>query len=204
MNIRIIGKEDLLSKHLKSNSMIYIFLLIIFLIGIVTGSIYYKHSVSEEELSSYLQENFLKWDETSDHNTYEMLKETMIKNIGVAILFWLLGASVIGLPILLFYMIYKGFTLGFTLSTILATFGLAKGNLINFIMLFFQNVIFVPIMMIAMVSAIRVAINLLKRQKDIKMELLRHTLVCVFCAIGFFIAAGVEIFFNSQILQMIL
>ncbi len=204
MNIRIIGKEDFISKYVKNNGILYIVLMIIFLLGIIIGTLYYKQVVTNEELSSYLEENFSKLQEEPNEDVLGILKDTMTKNIWIAVIFWLLGASVIGIPILLFYISYKGFTLGFTIATVLATYGVTKGNLINFVMLFFQNIVFIPMMMVAMVSAIRFAINLLKRKKDIKIEILRHTIVCVFCAIGLLISAGIEIFFNSYMLKFVL
>ncbi|MBQ9267397.1 MAG: stage II sporulation protein M [Clostridia bacterium] len=204
MNIRIIGKEDAFSKHLKSQGFVYIVLLAVFLIGILGGTIYYKNVTDEQSMATYIENTFSKLAENADLDTYEILKESILKNVGISALFLILGASVIGIPLLLVYIGYRGFTLGFTISSLIEAFGFVKGNTISFVMLFFQNSLMLVAMLVAMVSAIKLAVNLLAKHKDMKIELLRHTIVCAFCMVIFLGASILEAVFNGPVLGIVL
>ncbi len=203
MNIRIIGEDNFVIKYFKNNRFILIILMITFAVGIFAGVIYYKNATSTEELSNYV-EKFMDKINVEETKIYNVLKESLLKNTSIILIFWLLGASVIGIPILLFYVLYKGFSISFTISTIISTFGFVKGNVISIVMLFFQNVISTAVIFVAMSSAVKLAINILRRKKDMKIELLRHTIMCLLCMVGMVLASIVEAIANCKMLGMVL
>lgn len=203
MNIRIIGEDNFVIKYFKNNRFILIILMITFAVGIFAGVIYYKNATSTEELSNYV-EKFMNKINVEETKIYNVLKESLLKNTSIILIFWLLGASVIGIPILLFYVLYKGFSISFTISTIISTFGFVKGNVISIVMLFFQNVISTAVIFVAMSSAVKLAINILRRKKDMKIELLRHTIMCLLCMVGMVLASIVEAIANCKMLGMVL
>lgn len=203
MNIRIIGEDNFVIKYFKNNRFILIILVITFAVGIFAGVIYYKNATSTEELSNYV-EKFMDKINVEETKIYNVLKESLLKNTSIILIFWLLGASVIGIPILLFYVLYKGFSISFTISTIISTFGFVKGNVISIVMLFFQNVISTAVIFVAMSSAVKLAINILRRKKDMKIELLRHTIMCLLCMVGMVLASIVEAIANCKMLGMVL
>lgn len=203
MNIRIIGEDNFAIKYFKNNRFILIILMITFAVGIFAGVIYYKNATSTEELSNYV-EKFMDKINVEETKIYNVLKESLLKNTSIILIFWLLGASVIGIPILLFYVLYKGFSISFTISTIISTFGFVKGNVISIVMLFFQNVISTAVIFVAMSSAVKLAINILRRKKDMKIELLRHTIMCLLCMVGMVLASIVEAIANCKMLGMVL
>lgn len=203
MNIRIIGEDNFVIKYFKNNRFILIILVITFAVGIFAGVIYYKNATSTEELSNYV-EKFMDKINVEETKIYNVLKESLLKNTSIILIFWLLGASVIGIPILLFYVLYKGFSISFTISTIISTFGFVKGNVISIVMLFFQNVISTAVIFVAMSSALKLAINILRRKKDMKIELLRHTIMCLLCMVGMVLASIVEAIANCKMLGMVL
>lgn len=203
MNIRIIGEDNFVIKYFKNNRFILIILMITFAVGIFAGVIYYKNATSTEELSNYV-EKFMDKINVEETKIYNVSKESLLKNTSIILIFWLLGASVIGIPILLFYVLYKGFSISFTISTIISTFGFVKGNVISIVMLFFQNVISTAVIFVAMSSAVKLAINILRRKKDMKIELLRHTIMCLLCMVGMVLASIVEAIANCKMLGMVL
>ena len=203
MNIRIIGEDNFVIKYFKNNRFILIILVITFAVGIFAGVIYYKNATATEELSNYV-EKFMDKINVEETKIYNVLKESSLKNTSIILIFWLLGASVIGIPILLFYVLYKGFSISFTISTIISTFGFVKGNVISIVMLFFQNVISTAVIFVAMSSAVKLAINILRRKKDMKIELLRHTIMCLLCMVGMVLASIVEAIANCKMLGMVL
>lgn len=204
MKIRIVGENNFILKYCRNNRIVFIFLMIIFALGICLGSVYYRDTTSTDELSKYIENLFEKFNEKTEAKTYNMLKESLINNIGIMLLFWILGASIVGVPILLFYIAYKGFTVSFTLSTIISTFGFLKGNLINFMMLFLSNFILINVFFVATASAIRLVINILQKKKEMKIELLRHTIMCMMCICGMLLTSAIEAFTNCKIMSFFL
>lgn len=204
MKIRIVGENNFILKYCINNRIVFIFLMIIFALGICLGSVYYRDTTSTDELSKYIENLFEKFNEKTEAKTYNMLKESLINNIGIMLLFWILGASIVGVPILLFYIAYKGFTVSFTLSTIISTFGFLKGNLINFMMLFLSNFILINVFFVATASAIRLVINILQKKKEMKIELLRHTIMCMMCICGMLLTSAIEAFTNCKIMSFFL
>ena len=70
----------------------------------------------------------------------EVLKETLISNIFFIILIWLLGMSVIGIPVNLFFYFFKAFSLGFALSSFILTYK-TKGLLFSSLYLFPNEIV---------------------------------------------------------------
>ncbi len=204
MKIRIISENNFILKYCRNNRVSFMFLMILFILGICLGGIYYRNTISTDELSKYVENLFEEFNEKSETKTYNTLKENLINNVSIMLLFWILGASIVGVPILLFYIIYKGFSLSFTLSTIISTFGFLKGNLTNFLMLFFSNFILINVIFVATTSAIRLVINILQKKKEMKIELLRHTIMCMLCICGMLLASAIETFTKCKIMTFFL
>lgn len=203
MNIRIIGEDNFAIKYFKNNRLIIIILMLTFIVGIFAGVIYYKNATSTEELSNYVEKLMDKIN-MEKANACNVFKDSLLKNTCVILAFWLLGASVIGIPILLFYVLYRGFSISFTISTIISTFGFLKGNIISIMMLLFQNIIATTTIFIAMSSSVKLAINILKKKKDVKIELLRHTIMCILCMLAMIVASITETVANCKMLGIVL
>lgn len=182
MNIRIIKDKNLIWEHIKNNMKIYIFAATLFLLGILIGTLVYLKLSDVQELSEYTQNilNRIADNEGQPISINQVFKEVLIQNFKLILIFWLVGASIIGSPILAFYVAYRGFILGFTISTIIGIYGILKGNLIVFSTLFLHNLISIPIIIFLFVSTTKLTYNILRRQKDIKMEIVRHSIICIF------------------------
>ena len=79
-----------------------------------------------EEISSYIQEfvNNLKNNVQIDKT--ELLKDTCISNFVLTLILWFVGSTIIGIPIVYGIIAYKGFCLGYTISSSVATLGTRK------------------------------------------------------------------------------
>lgn len=99
--------------------------------------------------------------------------------------------------------LYRGFCLGYTISSIIVIMGMGKGILFVFISLLLQNIIFVPSIIAIGVSGFKLYKSIVKdRNKDnIKIEVLRHTMFSVVMLGLLFIASGVEILISTNILK---
>ena len=103
--------KNTIGQYISNNLKEYILVLIIFLIGIFIGVMFINNCSEEQETSviSYINEFIEKF------KTMENLDKT---NIGLAIIIWLAGTTIIGMPVVLGIILFRGFCLGYTVSSI--------------------------------------------------------------------------------------
>lgn len=107
---------------LKKNKTIII-LLIISALAFLFGSFFITVlSDSDKGLVKEYITNFVNDCYSNKINYSDVFKETLISNIFYIILIWLLGISVVGIPIILFTYFFKTFTLGFSISSFFLTY----------------------------------------------------------------------------------
>lgn len=124
-------KEVILS-HIESNLKEYLIVTIIFLIGIVIGVIFINN-ISESqtsEINSYINSSVEDFKENKNINTLLMLKDSIKKNVILAIFLWFMGSTVIGISVVYLTICFRGFCLGYTISSIILSLGMRKRNII--------------------------------------------------------------------------
>ena len=121
---------DKFRNNFKTNKNMIIFLCIIGIIGIVVGTILnIALNADDSKLVSDYLNNFI-YNIQNDGLDYKgSLINSLISNLGYIIFIWLLGISVIGLPITVFLFFSKTFVLGFSISSIIVNYKL-KGCLL--------------------------------------------------------------------------
>lgn len=179
-------KETLLSeKKVKEKSRVkvnlYFCVLMIFLIGIVSGSIAFRMLIEDTEVKETVIEKFSSL-ELEDKNETEIFKSSLDRNIKLLVTFWIVGISVVGAPLLILLCFYKGFTTAFVISSFLLKFGFLRGNIYIFEKLFLYYLFLIFAVILLTVSSVKVMINVLKYKKDIRLELVRHS---IFTILGF-------------------
>lgn len=174
-------KESLNAEFYLIKEVGYILLLIIFFVGIICGSFCMK-KVSENDLNEYkisiresLENNQTNLKEANITNLWDTLKTIFI--------FWIVGMSIVGMPILVIYVGYKGFSLGYTIMTIIKVLGVTTGNKYIFENLFFRNVILVFSMIILANYSIKIFRNFFKDKDNIKVDAIKYTMFSTFFCI---------------------
>ncbi len=118
---------DKLKSFIKFDRNLGLFFIIILIIGISAGSLFVTIlNDSDKELITNYFNTFI--DNEPDYLT--VLKDNIITVILYVLGIWLLGISVIGVPIIIFLFFSKCFILGFTIGTIILSRGL-KGIIIS-------------------------------------------------------------------------
>lgn len=120
--------KEILLTYLKNNLREIGIIIIIFLIGLVFGIIFVNNSGEEQasEISSYINGFVGNLKNNVQIDKMELLKSALISNLLLALAFWFVGSTVIGIPIVYGVICYKGFCLGYTLSSSIATLGIRK------------------------------------------------------------------------------
>ncbi len=126
---------------IKINKKIFVFLFVLMIIGIIAGSIFTTilNNSDKQLIINHLNE-FIDNINNNKLDYLFSLKNNLITNISYVILIWLLGISVIGLPIIIIMFFTKCFILGFSVGSVLTTFKL-KGILVSLVYVFPGQVI---------------------------------------------------------------
>ena len=124
--------KDVFIMHIRNNIKQYSIVMLLFLIGLILGIIFVNNSSQTqiEEITTYLGEfiNLIKTNAQIDK--VSLLKEALISNFLLALALWFVGSTVVGMPIVYAIIAYRGFCLGYTISSVIASFGVGKRNTI--------------------------------------------------------------------------
>lgn len=151
-----------LMESLKENKITFLWVLLFFLVGIVLGSytVYYMSDFNRVEITTYFN-NFLEFLGGNSVSYTSILIDSIKSIIPMTFIIILLGYTSIGAPIILMMNLSKGYIIGFTFSLIVSMLG-KKGIMLVLSGLMFQNLIFIPIIMLISVLAIRHSVTKLK------------------------------------------
>lgn len=199
---------SLITKHISDNKKEYILITLIFLVGIFLGVMFINNTNEQDanEIKTYLLGFIEKLKNTEKLNNTVLLKESLKQNILLGILLWFFGTTVIGIPLVFGLIIYRGFCLGYTISTIIITMGIGKGMIFSFIILLLQNIIFIPAIIAIGVSGLKLYKSIIKNKnrENIKIEVLRHTIFSGIMLLVLCVSACIEILISTNFLKKII
>ena len=198
--------KEFVLRHIYENFKLYLIVIIIFIIGIVAGVIFINNTTGDQatEIQNYITEfiNLLKQDYHID--TGLLLKKSLSDNFILIITMWLLGSTVIGIPIVMGIVLFRGFCIGYSVSAIIATLGVQKGILFFTTTMLLHNLIFIPVIICMTISCIKLYKSIMKdkRRENIKIEIIRHTLVSIILSLLLIVASLVESYVSTNLLML--
>lgn len=197
---------DLIKEHIKKNIKEYLTVSIVFLIGIIIGVMFINNMDENKkiEVKDYLGTFTQALSTDYQVDTNNLLKNSIINNLILALALWFIGSTVIGIPIVYIIIAIKGFCLGYTISSIMLTYSLWKGILFTLCTLLLQNIIYIPVILALAVSGIKLYKSIIKdkRRENIKLEIVRHTIFSSFMAILLIGASFIETYISSNIVSL--
>lgn len=153
---------DKFKEYFKVNKRLFLFLSILLIIGITAGSIF-SVILKEEDLrlvTEYLT-NYLNSIDKMEINTTTSFVSSFLSQLTIIVIIWILGFSIIGIPVIFLMFFYKCFVFGFTIGSIIINYK-AKGILLSFIYMIPHHIIKLILMMILIIYAYQLSIKLLK------------------------------------------
>ena len=198
--------KELIFNHIYENIQLYIITIIIFVIGIIAGVIFINNTnqTQSEEIKNYINSfiSSLKQDNHIDKN--ELLKKSLTDNLILIISMWFMGSTVIGIPIVIGMVLFRGFCIGYTVSSIIGVLGVQKGILFLFTTVFLQNIIFIPTIICMAVSCIKLYKSIMKdrRRENIKVEIIKYTIVSIMLLFCLLLASLIEVYMSSNLLML--
>lgn len=200
---------DKLSKFFNLSKHTLIFLLGLLIIGIICGSLFnIVISKSDQIIVNDYLASFLDKITNGKLNVINCLKDAVVFNYIYILLIWILGISIIGLPIILFMFFGKAFTLGFTIAAIIKSYGV-KGCLVSLVYVFPHYVINVLIFAILTVYALSLSVRMIKcimkrKTLDFKPIMKKYTTILIICLFTVFLTSLYEALIMPNILKSIL
>lgn len=136
--------------HIKNHATIYTFMIILFLTGIIFGAVIVNsmNFVQKQDLYFYLERYFgqLAHEEKVAGST--ILISSFLYHVKYLGLLFILGLSIIGLPIVWILIFLKGLVVGFSVGFIVNQLGL-KGLLLASVSIAPQNIFIIPVYIVA-------------------------------------------------------
>ena len=175
--------RETIVNYVDTNAKTFIAVTIMLIIGLVLGIISINNIdvVNKNQITSYINNFISNIKVSSDFSNVEILKNSIKNNFYTTIILWFLGSTIIGMPLIFAFIIYKGYSIGYTMGAIIATLGTGKGIIFIFTTMFLKYIIYVPCIIFMAVSGINLYKTIIKdRRKDnIKLKIMRHTLLCL-------------------------
>ncbi|MDX8364758.1 stage II sporulation protein M [Cytobacillus sp. IB215665] len=203
--------QKILQLHIQEHSSIYLFITVLFFMGVIFGSIV-VNSLSfsqKQDLFYYLSRFFEQVSEGKFASSKDKFVESYFQNIKYIGLIWLLGVSIIGLPLILVLLFLKGVVVSFTVGFLVNQME-AKGLLLSFISIFPQNLLVIPSFIIISTLAVTFSLKMIRQQFNKRFNqqifplFMRYSLVMVVIMIVLLVASAFEAFISPVLMKSVL
>lgn len=186
----------LIFEYIKKYKATYIGVVIIFIIGLFIGAIISFRTSEDErnEIKNYISDSIQNLEDYKD-NKQEIFISTFTQNMKFIFITWILGCTIIAGFTIYILMLYKGFLIGYIISIVLNIFGIAQGFKFLNILLILQNIIILPMLFLLATSGIRLYKEIIKKETDIKYEIIRHCVIGFLCVGAVIISSCIEAYF---------
>lgn len=187
----------------------YLFLSVIMLIGIISGVLFIFFVSKEDKLQVKEQlELFLVNIKNKNLNNFSSLINSLLSNGLYIVSFWILGISIIGIPIIVFLLFLKSFIFGFSIASIIYNYGF-KGIMLAIVYQIPHNLVYLVLLLLLSFYAINFSIKLfrvlfLKENISLSLYFKRYNkilLVCIVCSI---VCSIFEIFVTPVLINLFL
>lgn len=193
----------------KVNKKVLLCILVITLIGVISGSLFIS-ILSNTDKATVVSSISSFFDDLNNNSiNYSMaLKTGLITNLLYILFIWIMGISIIGLPIVLFLYFTKTFILGFTLVSIITNYGV-KGCVYAFFYIFPHQVINILIYaflsIYALIYSSKIIYAFFKKQTiDFKPIISKYKYILVISILFITLTALYQTFVMPNLLKIVL
>jgi stage II sporulation protein M len=187
-----------LRAYMQEHLSLYIFVSILFVMGVVFGALMVNALSLEQrqDMTHYLGSFFHMIDQGNEMQGKSFFQQAFGMHLKWLLLIWVLGLSVIGLPLILILDFLKGVLIGFTVGYFVGQLSW-KGMLFAMVSVAPQNLIIVPVIIICSVTGISFSIYLIKNRflqrngKPLSQHFMSYTIMTLSLV---FILFGVSLF----------
>ncbi len=196
------------SQHMQEHSSLYTFTVVLLMMGIVFGAVIVNSLslMQKEDLFHYLNRFFGQVSEGEVASASAMFTQSFLHYLKYMGLIWILGLSIIGLPVILVLLFLKGMVVGFTVGFLVNQMGW-QGFLLSFVSVLPQNLILIPAFVLVTTAAVAISLTLIKAQFSNRMKtplmplLVRYTMTVILIMVLVACASFVEAFLSPTLIK---
>ena len=204
MNNKLYAAKNSIIKQKK----LYKLIITLMIFGIISGIlfIFFINKESKNNTLSSIKNFFDLMNTSTGVNYGKSLLNTLINNIGYVLLIWLLGISIIGLPITIILAFMKSFILGFSISSIISCYKI-KGILGAFLYIFPHQIIILFIYLLLSFSSISFSIKLfkslfLKQNINFRIVMQKYIKILLISLVSSIIISLYEVFISTYFIKL--
>ncbi|MBM4762191.1 stage II sporulation protein M [Bacillus sp. B15-48] len=203
--------QNVAANHFRDYSSIYLFVVVLFLMGVIFGAVI-VNSLSfsqKEDLFYYLSQFFGQAATGEVIAAKDLFIQSFFHNSKFIGLIWILGISIIGLPVILILLFIKGITVGFTVGFLVNQMGW-NGFLLSFVSILPQNLVIIPVYIIMSALSVIFSLKMIRNQFMKKMtqpvlpQFFRYLFSFVIAVLFIATAAGIESFISPALLKAVI
>lgn len=196
--------------HVKEHISLYLFTFVLFLMGVVFGAIVVNslNLTQKQDLIMYLNQFFGVVNKGELADSTAMFKQSFLHNTKYTGLMWILGLSIIGLPVILVLLFLKGIVVGFTVGFLVNQLGW-QGFLLAFVSVVPQNLILIPTVLFMATVAVAFSLNLIRQlflkrnQEAFFPAFLRYAFSIVLVMVTIAFASGFEAYLSPPLMKSV-
>lgn len=198
--------KDYLGLYIKNNWLTYTIILVFFLGGVIYGSLGVRamNSSQANELGQGFAV-FLNGINKASISNWSLAREVITQNLLIILSVYLLGLTIIGVPVIMVIIFTRGFRVGFTIG-FLIHLKAAKGVMFTLASVIPHNLIYIPVYIIAAATSTVFSMSLIRghfanRTLSLSRSFVRYSLLMTILAI-FVVAGGLmESYITPQLLK---
>jgi stage II sporulation protein M len=198
------------SNHIQEYSSLYTFTIVLFMMGVIFGAITVNSLslIQKEDLFQYLNRFFGQVAQSDFAGPHEMFSQSLAHYLKYIGLMWILGLSIIGLPIILILLFLKGVVVGFTVGFLVNQMGW-HGLLLSVVSVLPQNIVLVPAFIVVGTVSIAFSLKMVKGQfgkrisEPIFPQFIRYTILMVCIGVMVGIASIFEAYLSPGLMKSV-
>jgi stage II sporulation protein M len=151
--------------YMKENLSLYLFVSVLFLMGVIFGAMLVNSLSLEQkqDMTRYLGSFFQTIEQTMDFSNKQSFQQALFFHLKWIGLIWILGLSVVGVPLILILNFLKGVLIGFSVGYLVGQMSW-KGLLFSLVSIAPQNLVIIPAIVICSVTAIAFSLYIIKNR----------------------------------------
>jgi len=197
----------LINEEFKRNRKLYVFVSVLLAIGFLVGTLFITILSSEDKkLVGDTISNFFIQIKNNNVDIIYTLRTSLTTNLIYIIFIWLLGISVIGLPIIVFLIFIKSFILGFSITSIIFKYKLS-GTILSLGYIFPHQILNLLVISFIGLYALKVSLSLIKlifskKQVNFKLIIKKYFAVLIICVVLSIISTVFETFICPYFIKL--
>jgi stage II sporulation protein M len=203
--------QNAAANYFREHSSIFLFIIVLFLMGVIFGAIVVNSMsfTQKQDLFYYLSQFFGEVSDGKVAPTNDLFIQSFLHNSKFIALIWILGISIIGLPVILILLFLKGMVVGFTVGFLVSQLSW-KGFMLALVSILPQNIIIIPVFIIMAALSVSFSMIMIRKQFMKKysqpiMPVFRRYIFTLIVAVIFITgASGIEAYLSPGLMKTVM